>query len=116
MIDFASALYLGMRHPSRSLRPWQTLTTGTPAALGTPEVHRRVARELARLQGCRRAVLAHSTLHLIWDLFGMWSRSETVLLVDAGVYPITRWGRRSLTGKRVLDVSFLSMRFALTVP
>src|SRR5215472_10936696 len=30
-IDFTSSLYLGIRHPSRSLRTWLQLTTGKPA-------------------------------------------------------------------------------------
>ncbi len=33
MLDFTSALYLGLRHGSRSLAPWDQLTLGTPAAL-----------------------------------------------------------------------------------
>ena len=32
MLDFTSALYLGLRHGSGSLRPWSALTTGVPAA------------------------------------------------------------------------------------
>jgi hypothetical protein len=30
MLDFTSALYLGFRHPNRSLRPWSQFTTGVP--------------------------------------------------------------------------------------
>ena len=33
VLDFTSALYLGLQHPSRSLRPWRQFTTGAPAAL-----------------------------------------------------------------------------------
>jgi 8-amino-7-oxononanoate synthase len=34
LLDFTSALYLGLRHESRSLAAWRQLTTGGPAALG----------------------------------------------------------------------------------
>ena len=46
--DFTSALYLGMHHPSRSLRGWDRLTTGVPAALGEPP---RAARLASRAAG-----------------------------------------------------------------
>ena len=36
MLDFTSSLYLGMRHASRDLRPWDSLTRGMPAALVPP--------------------------------------------------------------------------------
>jgi 8-amino-7-oxononanoate synthase len=71
VLNFTSALYLGLRHPSWSLRPWAQLTTGAPAALAPPPGARMVADMLAALQGCERAALAPSTLHLFWDLFGM---------------------------------------------
>jgi 8-amino-7-oxononanoate synthase len=92
MIDFSSALYLGMRHPSHSLRPWDTLTLGAPSALREPEGAVLVAQKLAELQGCEQAVLAPSTLHLFWDLFGILSRDKIAIYMDAGVYPIGRWG------------------------
>ena len=71
MLDFTSALYLGLRHPSRSLRAWPALTAGQPAALESPARRFGVARQLAALQGCERATLLPSTLHLFWDLFGL---------------------------------------------
>ncbi len=92
MMDFSSALYLGMHHPSRSLRPWETLTFGAPAALQEPREARAIARKLAELQGCERAVLAPSTLHLFWDLFGILDKYDSAIYMDAGVYPIARWG------------------------
>ena len=33
MLDFTRALYLGLQHPSGSLRPWAKFTTGVPSAL-----------------------------------------------------------------------------------
>ena len=92
MLDFTSSLYLGLRHPSRMLGPWESLTAGAPAALSEPDDTRGVARALARLQGCERGVLAPSTLHLFWDLFGTLGRERVAVYMDAGVYPIARWG------------------------
>ncbi|HXH01992.1 MAG TPA: aminotransferase class I/II-fold pyridoxal phosphate-dependent enzyme [Candidatus Competibacteraceae bacterium] len=91
MLDFTSALYLGLQHPSRALRPWSQLTLGKPAALAAPASQGRVAEALAELQGCERATLGPSTLHLFWDLFGMLANRGAIYM-DAGVYPIARWG------------------------
>jgi 8-amino-7-oxononanoate synthase len=92
MLDFTSALYLGLRHPSGSLRPWAQFSTGRPAALATPATQVQVVQELAELQGCERASLGPSTLHLFWDLFKMLGNSRVSIYMDAGVYPIARWG------------------------
>ncbi len=92
MLDFTSALYLGIRHPSWSLRPWTSLTTGAPAALVTAGGVRRLERALATLIGCERATLGPSTLHLFWDFFGMLRGSNVAIYVDRGAYPIARWG------------------------
>lgn len=94
MPDFTSALYLGMRHPSGALPPWDMLTLGQPAALREPPVSAAVAEQLARLQGCEAALMLPSTLHLFRDLFGVLRRlgGRIVILVDAGSYPIARWG------------------------
>lgn len=92
MLDFTSALYLGLRHPSGSLRPWVRLTTGRPAALASPPAAATVARELAALQGCARATLAPSTLHLFWDLFTLLADERIAIYMDTGTYPIVRWG------------------------
>ena len=69
MLDFTSSLYLGFRHASHELRPWAQLTTGAPAALVEPATATHVAQRLAALQGCQRATLATSSLHLFWDVF-----------------------------------------------
>jgi 8-amino-7-oxononanoate synthase len=92
MLDFTSALYLGLRHPTRSLPPWHRFTTGVPAALASPASSGQVADKLARLQNCQHGVLGASTLHLFWDFFGMFTRRPIRIYVDAGLYPIARWG------------------------
>ena len=91
MLDFTSSLYLGMAHPSASLRPWTRLTTGTPAALSTPAAALRVAGALARLEGCAAATLARSTLHAFWDLIPLCAGPGSAVYIDAGAYPISRW-------------------------
>jgi 8-amino-7-oxononanoate synthase len=92
VLDFTSALYLGMQHASRALRPWPQLTTGLPVSLAAPALVRKLAQQLAWLQGCESATLAASTLHLAWDVFGMISKDAITIYMDAGVYPIARWG------------------------
>ena len=42
--------------------------------------------------GCERALLAPSTLHLYWDLFDVLAADRIAIYVDAGAYPIARWG------------------------
>jgi 8-amino-7-oxononanoate synthase len=92
MLDFTSALYLGLRHPSQSLLAWPALTTGMPAVLETPASAISVARQLAALQGCERATLLPSTLHLFWDLFGLLARERVRIYMDAGTYAVAKWG------------------------
>jgi len=92
VLDFTSALYLGLRHASASLRPWAQLTGGVPAALATPALARTVAGRLASVTGTERATLARSTLHAFWDLFVILAGSDTTIYVDASAYPIARWG------------------------
>lgn len=91
MLDFSSALYLGFRHESCSLQPWSNLTKGKPAALSAPDGEQVTAQRLAKLQGCEDGLLAPSTLHLFWDLFGILSKYNLAIYVDAGAYPIARW-------------------------
>ena len=93
MLDFTSALYLGMHHESGCLEPWSQFTTGRPAALSEPAEARAIARALADLQGTEAAVLAASTFHLAWDLFLFLAKKDRVeVCMDAGTYPIARWG------------------------
>jgi 8-amino-7-oxononanoate synthase len=104
MPDFASALYLGMRHPSAQLGSWDALTLGRPAALAEPPGAGRLAAGLADLCGCEAASLLPSTLHLYHDLFGLLTERPAQILVDAGSYPIARWGaeRSAATGPPLL--------------
>lgn len=97
MLDFTSVLYLGFQHSSQSVCPWSQLTTGTPNALAEPAVALRVARNLARLQGCEQAIVGPSTLHLFWDFFAQLSQRALgkrpfAIFLDRSVYPIAQWG------------------------
>src|SRR5215211_5433284 len=88
LLDFASALYLGLSHPSRSIPAWEQLTTGKPAALATPPGASEVSEQLALLQGCQSATLATSTLHLFLDFFGTFAAGPVTVYADAETYPI----------------------------
>ena len=101
MLDFTSALYLGFRHPSRSLRPWSQLSSGKPAALGAPAEAATVARALQELQGCERVTLLPSTLHLFFDLFEMLRNRGVRLYIDAGTYPTVGWGAERAAARGV---------------
>ncbi|MBS1214534.1 MAG: aminotransferase class, partial [Proteobacteria bacterium] len=101
MLDFTSALYLGLRHPSGSLRPWNSLTSGRPSAMTEPVGAATVASALARLQGCEKAVLLPSTLHLFIDLFDVLSADPVALYLDAHCYPIARWGAERMASRGV---------------
>lgn len=102
MLDFTSALYLGMRHPSGTLRPWTEFTTGVPAALASPALARTTAQALSALQGCEAATFAPSTLHLFWDLFRVLCVGrETTIYMDAGTYPIAHWGVERVAARGV---------------
>jgi 8-amino-7-oxononanoate synthase len=105
MLDFTSALYLGLLHPSSSLREWPQFTTGVPDALASAVDAKPVARQLAQLQGCEHGVLGASTFHLFWDLFGIASRRAVAVYIDRGLYPIARWGveRAASRGVRVRE-------------
>ena len=92
MHDFTSALYLGMYHQSISLSPWESFTTGVPAALKEPKESYQAARKIAEMQGCDDGMLAPSTLHLFLDLFRILSRKGGIIFIDEGAYPIARWG------------------------
>lgn len=99
MINFTSALYLGLHHSSRVLQPWQQLSLGVPAALAEPPGATEVAQQLAQLQGCEQGVLLPSTLHLFWDLFGMLFQQQAALFLDAETYAVVRWGVEQFRAK-----------------
>jgi len=92
MLNFTSALYLGLYHPLESLRPWKQYTLGTPAALSQSPIALTVAKKLAELQGLQRATLGSSTFHLFWDLFGILAKKNIAIYLDKGAYPIAKWG------------------------
>lgn len=92
MIDFTSALYLGLHHGSDTLPSWPAFSTGRPAALQPPLGSRVLADRLAQLMGCAAATLAPSTLHLFWDLFRLLAEKPVAIYLDSEVYPIVRWG------------------------
>jgi 8-amino-7-oxononanoate synthase len=106
VLDFASALYLGFQHASHDLRPWAQFSTGVPAALGGPALAAEISKALAILQGCERATLAPSTLHLFWDLFGVLRESRPAIFVDAATYPISRWGVERVAARGVAVRTF----------
>jgi 8-amino-7-oxononanoate synthase len=108
MLDFTSALYLGMRHPHQSLRSWTELTAGRPAALEAPREAQNLARGLARLLGQEAATLGTSTLHLFWDLFDVLARDRIAIHIDSGAYPIARWGIERVAAKGVPTTEFKS--------
>jgi len=103
MLDFTSALYLGLQHPSASLAPWDAFTLGRPAALDEPPDAEAVAQQVADLQGAESATLLPSTLHLFWDLFPLLADGQHAILCDVELYPIARWGaeRAACTGVSV---------------
>jgi 8-amino-7-oxononanoate synthase len=103
VLDFTSALYLGLEHPSWSLPAWPRLSLGKPAAMAEPPGASGVERDLAALVGCERALLGPSTLHLFLDLFAMLARPRTKIFLDRGAYAIGRWGveRASAAGAGV---------------
>lgn len=90
MIDLTSSLYLGLRHGSAGVPRWAQLTTGVPAALAAAPAAATVAAGLASLTGADAATVAPSTLHAFWDLFVALGARQ--IHVDAGTYPIARWG------------------------
>ncbi|GAA4052985.1 hypothetical protein GCM10022409_44920 [Hymenobacter glaciei] len=90
MPDFTSALYLGPKAlpaPPAGL----LLTTGRPAILTEDARAAAAAKEVARRQGLEAGVLAPSTLHLFWDVFGL-VPSNGVVLLDHRLYPVGQWG------------------------
>ena len=106
MLDFTSALYLGLRHPSGMLQPWTQLTTGRPAALQEPPDAENITNSFVRLLGCEQATLGASTLHLFWDLFDVLATEPIGIYMDAGTYPIARWGVERVSAKGVPTANF----------
>jgi 8-amino-7-oxononanoate synthase len=91
VLDFTSALYLGLEHSSSALPAWFRLTLGKPA-LEDPPGARHAELDLAALTGCEAAVIAPSTLHLFVDLIPMLTGPRTAIFVDCGAYRTAWWG------------------------
>lgn len=106
MLDFTSALYLGLRHPHGGLAPWRTLTEGRPAVLGEPAGAAAVAGRLARLMGLPQALLFPSTLHLFLDLFDTIAREPVMFFWATGLYPSLRWPIERAAGTGVPERAF----------
>src|ERR1700754_3759736 len=105
MIDFASALYLGMRHPADALGGWDALTSGLPAALAAAPLARRVAADAAALQGAEAGMVGASTLHLAIDAFDRLGRTHALIAADA-LCSVMRWAVERMMGKGVPVVWF----------
>jgi 8-amino-7-oxononanoate synthase len=56
--------------------------------------------------GCERALLARSTLHLFWDVFGGLGGRRLSLYWDEGSYPVARWGMERAVARGVPARSF----------
>ena len=106
MLDFTSALYLGLRHPSRSLQPWAELTLGRPAALASPPGARSVAQRFCDLVGCESGTIVPSTLHLFWDLFDVLASERIAIYMDTCTYAIAKWGVERVAARGVPVRSF----------
>ena len=90
MPDFTSALYLGpckLPPPPAGL----LLTSGRPAVLTEDARATAAAWEVARRQGLETGLLAPSTLHLFWDVFGL-VPANGIILLDQRLYPVGQWG------------------------
>lgn len=89
--DFASALFLGQRHPSRELRRWEEFTTGVPASLRESPAARMLASIVADRQHAAAGMVARSALHGLMDVMETLPRAGDLILVDEGAYPLARW-------------------------
>ncbi|MFK4088243.1 hypothetical protein ACI2LF_29290 [Kribbella sp. NPDC020789] len=90
-VDFTSSLFLGLHHPSDSLPPWESLTTGVPAVLGTTAAAHRVAATVAAARGAQAGVVGRSAMHALMDVMGMLPQRRDVVAIDASAYPLAWW-------------------------
>jgi 8-amino-7-oxononanoate synthase len=106
MIDFTSALYLGMKHSSTELNGWEQLTTGVPAILNEPSISLQVSKYVARMQGLEEGIAAPSTLHIYSDLFELLKKKRIVLFIDEKIYPVSKYGIEKLQSNQARVQSF----------
>lgn len=105
MLDFTSASYLGSEFSSISLHLKTPLTLGKPAFLKEPLLNRWVANQIAKMQGLERGVIAPSSLHLFWDLFGILSKNY-VVFIEENIYPIGQWGTIHADARQIPVIRF----------
>ncbi len=91
-IDFTSALYLGLHHPSRQLGEWHSLTTGKPAFLYEPEEASEIGKRFGRLQGLATGLISKSSLHLFTDIFKLFDPQKTCIFYDSDIYSVALTG------------------------
>ncbi len=91
MLDFTSASYLGSEFSNIDFCLKTSLTIGKPAFLKEPLLNRWVGNQIAQMQGLESGVIAPSSLHLFWDLFGILSENY-VVFIEENTYPIGQWG------------------------
>jgi len=60
-----------------------------------------LAGELASMTGFESATLAPSTLHVFWDLFGIWPKERISIHMDERAYPVGRWGVERMAAQGV---------------
>lgn len=106
MMDFSSSLYLAMRHDSREIGSWASLSTGFPAAFSEAFAAVQVARQIAALQGLEDGLAAPSTLHLFWDWFGGLNKHGHFIFADEQLYRAGGTGVERAMGKGVPVLRF----------
>lgn len=102
MLDLTSSLFLGLHHGSDELGGWATLTTGRAAALGEPDLARRVAARVAANQGAAAGVVHRSALHALVDVVDV--LAPTAVVVDAHAYPLAGLAAGSAAARRGTSV------------
>lgn len=105
MLDFTSASYLGSEFSSVDLHLKTPLTLGKPAFLKEPLLNRWVANQIAKMQGLERGVIAPSSLHLFWDLFGILSKNY-IVFIEENTYPIGQWGTIHADARQIPVIRF----------
>ncbi|WP_276482028.1 aminotransferase class I/II-fold pyridoxal phosphate-dependent enzyme [Paraflavitalea pollutisoli] len=90
-----------MKHSSKELDGWSSLTTGRPAILGEVRIARQVGKEIAALQGLEKGLVSPSTLHLYYDLFDWLCHQPVRVYIDEKVYPVSRYGIEKLLLRKI---------------
>lgn len=84
-LHFNKAHYLAL--PSHYPFEAVPVATGKPAVLFEPQQDRRLARQVATMQGQADAVVGVSTLHLFWDWFELMRKTSACVLLAQDAYP-----------------------------